>query len=367
MKIKKYFSTPKGIEINYYRVIHGIKTAIACLLGFTLETYYDWPFGHWIPITSMVVMSAQTHFGGAVHKAFMRFLGTMCGVTTAAVALWLFNNDIFVTASVIFISIMIFAYIASSHRDISYAGTLGGVTVILILAGQNVGLETAIQRGSAITLGIVIALLVSRFIFPIHARDRFRYHVATTLRNLNKLYSSMTLLPTGLKYQEGEIAAKLNSNIAADIAAQPRLIHEAIVGSREFAAKKVFFNAIINSEQNLNRLINLICLSLYEAKSLADAEKQLQETIELNKVIRHSLNNLADSFELNEKPRKLMDLNKALIKINKIITKLPQNENSHEIIAEHSFLFFMEQLLKELENLQRLIIKVNSKKANSML
>src|SRR4030067_2765553 len=96
MESKKYFSLLEDLNINYYRVIHGLKTAVACLVGLAIEKYYDWPSGQWVPITIMVVMSAQTHFGGALRKAYMRFLGTVCGVITVVAVLWFFGGNLVV-------------------------------------------------------------------------------------------------------------------------------------------------------------------------------------------------------------------------------------------------------------------------------
>ena len=90
MKSKRYFPSFLHWHLNYYQVIHSIKTAIACLIGVTLEKYYNWPSGQWVPITIMVVMSAQTHFGGALRKSYMRLLGTISGVAVTVTVLWFF-------------------------------------------------------------------------------------------------------------------------------------------------------------------------------------------------------------------------------------------------------------------------------------
>lgn len=363
MEIKRYFSALKGLDINYHRVIHGIKTALACLIGLAIERYYQWPMGQWVPITIMVVMSAQTHFGGAVQKAIMRFLGTVVGVATVVAVLWLFGDNVVVIFCTIFLASIFFAYIASSHGDISYAGNLGGVTVILILAGQQISIETAIQRGFYIVLGIVIALLVSRFVFPIHARDRLRYHVAITLRNLSKLYLAVIQLnPESDQKIEG-----ISSKIAADIAAQPRLIHEAVVGSRVFAAKKGVFGAIIGSEHSLNRFINLMYLSLHEAASPMLIKQQLEAVAMLHDTICNGLDDLANCFESAVEPKEVVNLHDALAIITQVVAGLPKEEDPHQIIVEHSFLFFMEQILKELENMRKLIAKVNGKNGGNVI
>lgn len=367
MKIKQYFSALKKIDINYYRVIHSLKTAFACLIGLMLEKYYQWPTGQWIPITIMVVMSAQTHFGGAARKALMRFLGTIGGVAIVVTALWFFGSNVIVVFCTVFLASIIFTYVASSYGDISYAGTLGGVTVILVLTGQQISIETAIQRGFYIVIGIVIALLVSRFIFPIHARNRLRYHVAITLRNLGKLYFAAVQLNDNLGPELESTNTKLSFQVADDIATQPRLIHEAVIGSRVFAAKKAFFVEILSGEQSLNRLINLIYLSLHEADSPMDIKKQLAAVGGVHEIIVNGFSYLANCFEAMEEPKDVVHFEDALARITKVVEELPKERDAHRLIIEHSFLFFMEQILKELENMRKLIIIVNSKNKDNVV
>lgn len=359
MKIKKKFLPFGFFGLNHYRIIHGIKTAIACLAGVAIEKYFAWPSGQWVPITIMVVMSAQTHFGGAVRKAAMRFLGTLGGVATAIAVLWFFGDNLTVIFCTIFFASIIFTYVASSHGDISYAGTLGGVTVILVLTGQQVSIETAIQRGGYIAIGIVIALLISRCFFPIHARDRLRYHVATTLRNLSNLYETIVQLQ--------EVKQELVTLIVDDIASQQRLIYEAVIGSREFAAKKSVFTAILSSEHCLNRLINLCYLSIQEATSSAVVKKQLEDVGEAHNIITCNLKYLADCFEACEQPQKIVNLEKLLVEITSVAARTQQKEEIHQLIVEHSFLFLVEQILKELENIRKLIIKANSKNKDNVV
>lgn len=342
MKIKEYLH---HFNFNRYRVIHSVKTAIGCLIGVVIEKYYNLPSGQWIPITIMVVMSAQTHFGGALRKAYMRFFGTVSGILATTAVLYFFGNYISVIFVAVFVVCMIFTYVASSNGDISYAGTLGGVTMLLTLTGQQATIETAMQRGVYIVVGIIIALLVSRFIFPIHARNRFRYHVSTTLRNLQKLYH---------KTIQREVDIKLVDIVAKDIYFdQPRLITEAASGSLSFSSNKIFFTEIVNSERQLNRLINLIHLSLRE-DSLIVAK-------DFHKLIENSLSYLADCFENIKQPQAMTDLDNAVNKIAQLVEKTSKNDETFKIITEYSFVFFLEQILKELENMQKLIIKVNGK------
>lgn len=366
MKIKEYFSISRYWPLNYNRVIHSIKTAIACLIGVAIEKYFDLPSGLWIPITIMVVMSAQVHFGAALRKSYMRFLGTISGITITITTLLLFGNNIIAIFCIVFVAILVFTYIASNKGDINYAGTLGGVTVLLTLTGQQVGIEIAVQRGLYIIIGIVIALLVSRTIFPIHARDRFRYHVATTLRNLQSLYRKIAQMDIQLEQKPADI--ELEDIVATDISNnQPRLVNEAASGSTLFAAKKIFFKEIIHSEYQLNRLIDLTYCSLCAIGSLETIKEYLEAVKDWHKVIEDSLNNLADCFEYAKTPGAMTDLDDAIQKITQLVEKLPKNDEINRMITGHSFIFFMEQILKELKNMKKLIEKVNSKNHNNMV
>lgn len=364
MKIKEYFSTK--IHWNYYRIIHSIKTSIGCLIGVAIEKYYNLPSGQWIPITIMVVMSAQAHFGGALRKSYMRLLGTISGVAVAITTLWFFGNNLVAIFCIVFIVCAIFTYVASSNGDISYAGTLGGTTVLLTLTGQQVGIEITIQRGLYIVVGIIIALLSSRFIFPIHARDRFRYHVAATLRNLQKLYCKTVQISAQLNTKD--VDTELEDIVAADISFdQPRLISEAVAGSLIFASNKIFFTEIINSEHQLNRLINLMHISLREFGSLTVIKEHLAVANDLHRVIEDGLNHLADCFEGIKQPQTAIDLEGTINKASQLLEKIPKNDEAYKLITGYSFIFFIEQILKELQNLKQLIAKVNSKNGNSVV
>jgi hypothetical protein len=366
MEIKKYLSILRHWPFKYYRTIHGIKTAIGCLIGVAIEKYLDLPSGQWIPITVMVVMSAQVHFGGALRKAYMRFLGTVSGIAITIATLWLFGNNLVAIFCVIFIVIIIFTYIASSKGDINYAGTLGGVTTLLTLTGQQVGIDIAIQRGLYIIVGIIIALLVSRIICPIHARDRFRYHVATTLRNLKELYYKIAQMDIHLEQEA--IDTELENVVATDISInQPHLVSEATAGSRFFASKKTFFTQIINSEHQLNRLIGLTYRCLCAIESPEVVKEYLITVNDLHIVIENNLLYLADCFENMKQPEISADLDDAIYKITQTVEKLPKNNEIHKIITGYSFVFFMEQILKELKILNQLIKKVSSKNNNSVV
>lgn len=336
------------------------------MIGVFIDKYYDLPSGQWIPITVMVVMSAQVHFGGALRKAYLRFLGTASGIISTIIVLYLFGNSTEVVLIASFIFCMFFTYVASSVENISYAGTLGGVTMLLTLTGQQASIEIAMQRGLYILLGIVIALLVSRFIFPIHARDRFRVRVVTTLRNLCKLYEKVVKMDFDPKQKN--IDTKLDAIVAYDISFdQPQLISEAASGHIKFANNKHLFKQLVDSEHKLNRLINLMYINLCENQNNESTKECLSNFSDAHKIIGKTFMYLADCFENVTIPKSILCADEEVSDVAQNIEQYIKNNKSNNIIFNCSFIFLMEQILKELENTSELITKVNSHNHNDMI
>ncbi|MDR3491052.1 MAG: FUSC family protein [Gammaproteobacteria bacterium] len=184
---------------TYERIIHSIKTAVACLIGFSLTLII--PFknnGQWLIVTIIVVMCAQINVGSVLQKSYMRLIGTLTGSIIAAVTLTFFSPSIQVTACVIGASILLFSFIATSDKNYSASGPLGAVTVIIILINQGSATVTgAAERFLEISVGITIAALVSQFIFPINARYHLKMMQAKALSQIREYYiATLMMLPT---------------------------------------------------------------------------------------------------------------------------------------------------------------------------
>lgn len=357
-KKSKNISAQLWSKLDPYRTIHSIKTAIACLIGLAIVTYFRWPMGQWVPITIIVVMSAQARFGGALQKAYMRFLGTAAGVMVTLLTLTFFNHDLVAVFTVIFLSCLVFTYIATEESAVSYAGVLGGVTVVLTLTGLNVDRYYALQRGFYIVVGIIIALLVSRFVFPLHAREKLRDSVANTICNLRNLYFAMV--------QGEDIDAEklrlFNVRITKSIGEQMQLISEASLGSRYFAQhRKALFTEIYSSERRLYRLINLMERSLSEAgaNEFIKAMHKIRSIEEVHAIIEHSLDNLGGCFAKSAEVDGELNLDELTHRLTLVLQKLPATEDWQKLIGEHSFVFFLQQIIEEIVEMQGLVKKIN--------
>lgn len=179
--------------IDIERIIHSLKTAFACLIGFAFTRFAHLPVDQWLIITIIVVMTAQINVGSMLQKSYLRFLSTIIGSVIAAITIKVFGHEFFPIASVIALSVAFFSYIATGPSEIREAGTLGAATVVIILVGNNPTILTAVERCVEICIGILIAALVSQFILPIHARVHLRRSQVETMQQLRHYYEAALL------------------------------------------------------------------------------------------------------------------------------------------------------------------------------
>jgi len=243
-----------GFSFTSERTINSIKTAIACVIALFVAQFPLLPMGQWVLISVVVVMSGQAHVGGALQKAYMRIIGTISGALVAGLTLYFFKENELAILIVIFFSCGIFAYIASmGGQAAAGAGTLGSVTVILVLLNKSPDISLAIYRPVEIIIGIMIALVVTTFIFPIRATTLLKRDLSSLLNDLRillqeaveikkeaapmvisqvleeKVLKSFTAQRALLVEAKSEHSSKLEKSLLLEIMQQERRIYRAIL------------------------------------------------------------------------------------------------------------------------------------------
>lgn len=74
---------------RHYRIVHGIRIALAFILTFLLVRLFSIPEGTWPLITLVVIMGPISFWGNVVPRAFERIGGTILGAALGLVALFL--------------------------------------------------------------------------------------------------------------------------------------------------------------------------------------------------------------------------------------------------------------------------------------
>lgn len=72
---------------RHYRIVHGIRIALAFIFTFLLVRLFSIPEGTWPLITLVVIMGPISFWGNVVPRAFERIGGTILGAALGLVAL----------------------------------------------------------------------------------------------------------------------------------------------------------------------------------------------------------------------------------------------------------------------------------------
>ncbi len=248
------------------RLIHSLKTAIACSGAYLLTRAIGAPADQWVVISVIVVMCAQIYVGGIMQKSYLRLLGTLLGCLTATLTIIFFNTSFIAILCTIAIASFIFSFIATSREDLSQMGTLGAVTTIIILFGSPPSLGFAGMRFLEISVGILIAALVSQFIFPIHARTHLRRSQAVTLGQIRDYYQAAMI--NRFSDPDKVSSGDLDEIIIKSMLKQRQLAKEA---APELIGKRFdpdHFARSLYCEREILRAINFMDMALSKMESI---------------------------------------------------------------------------------------------------
>jgi uncharacterized membrane protein YgaE (UPF0421/DUF939 family) len=173
--------------------------------------------------------------------------------------LWLVYPNVALTILILCVATAVFSYIADSPSTWSEAGPLGAVTLIIIVISPDPNFYTVMSRFLEINLGIIIALLVSRFIWPLHSRTQLRYILVDTLQNLKALAQKLEefTLKNG-DDNNTKLQEIFENKILNNIGIQKKLIKEVMSESfGRFNLEKTF-KKILEAEREILRCITLM-------------------------------------------------------------------------------------------------------------
>lgn len=167
--------------------IHALKFTIAFSIAYFLTKILDDPNSVWILITVSVIMTAQPVVGQQMQKGMMRIVGTTIGAFIGFLAFHLLANTVWLFVLVILIAFVVARFAARSSADFSYAAVLCMVTFSLLALTPKTDLHFALMRVKDISIGVVISLLISKFVFPLTSRRALLFEAQRNLIRLREL------------------------------------------------------------------------------------------------------------------------------------------------------------------------------------
>jgi hypothetical protein len=166
-------------------LIHAAKTTLAAALCWWLALRFGWRDGYWGSISAIIVL--QSNVGATVSASRDRLLGTLIG------ALFGFAFSLFGTLPWNFMLAVLTAMIVCGLLGLRNSSRLAGVTIAIIMLVNKDGprLRLAADRVGEVILGIVVALIITTFVFPDRARVRLRDGLAQEFLLLGTFFEAI--------------------------------------------------------------------------------------------------------------------------------------------------------------------------------
>ncbi|WP_309399552.1 FUSC family protein [Cerasicoccus maritimus] len=168
---------PNGWKPDALRLRHAIKVGIACIIALYAYLWLQWPSGVTSFLTCSIVM--QVSAVASNQKSMLRLGGCLLGGIFGAFTLTFIepNFATYYTYCVpLFFIFAFFSWINNGPVKYAYAGFQAQLAFLLmtsISAEQSIDLAAGVDRFLGILLGVFIAALVHRIIWPVLPEKEF--------------------------------------------------------------------------------------------------------------------------------------------------------------------------------------------------
>jgi uncharacterized membrane protein YgaE (UPF0421/DUF939 family) len=144
---------------------HALKTGLAGALALFLAELAHLPQGYWAAISAVIVM--QSEFQSALKASLMRIAGTALGAIVVVPFAELLPGSIPAFGVAVAITILVSFVLRLEESQRLAAAT---VAIIMLIGRTEPAWLSAIYRFIEVSFGVVISLLIARFVWPAHTQ-----------------------------------------------------------------------------------------------------------------------------------------------------------------------------------------------------
>lgn len=167
----------------------GIKVGLSTSLTLVAWLYTHWPGGA-LGIISAWSISKQNLYDSNT-RAIQRLYGTLLGGGFSLLYLHFFTDNIWTMLCALFIGVFSFSFYASWKQvNNSYLGIQANLTLTMAIVATlapDISIAPPLERLGGIMMGGIIALLISRLIWPVHPKHMLRDSIHATMKHLAEL------------------------------------------------------------------------------------------------------------------------------------------------------------------------------------
>ncbi|MFN4011343.1 MAG: FUSC family protein [Pannonibacter sp.] len=171
-------------------LLFSVKSFAAAMLAYYVALHIGLPKPFWAIVTVYIV--SQTSAGASLSRGVYRFAGTIAGAVATVAIVPNFVNDPIACSAVLACWIGLCLFLSLLDRTPrAYAFVLAGYTASLIgfpsVLDPGAVFDTASVRVQEISIGILCAVLVHRYVFPKRMTGQFTGKLSATLRDARRL------------------------------------------------------------------------------------------------------------------------------------------------------------------------------------
>ena len=189
-KARTSFLRTPTMKADADAILFSVKSFAAAMLAYYVSLRIGLPKPFWAIITVYIV--SQTSAGASFSRGVYRFAGTLVGAIATVAIVPNFVNDPMLCSIVLagWIGLCLF-FSLLDRTPRAYAFVLAGYTASLIgfpsVLDPGSVFETASLRVQEISIGILCAVLIHRYVLPKPMTGQFTGKLSTTLRDARRL------------------------------------------------------------------------------------------------------------------------------------------------------------------------------------
>ncbi|WP_391089053.1 FUSC family protein [Vibrio sp. NH-UV-68] len=343
MNLSRTISRVDTLIFQNYRIVHGIRIALAFVITLAFTNYLQLPESTWILITLVVVMAPISYLGNVLPRAWHRTMGTLIGALSGIAAI--FIGQYSQVAMYLWCSLIMFlsAYFALGKRP--YVGLLIGITLSVTIGGGKHDVFIALWRGLDVTVGCILAVLFC-LIYPQRAFIHWRMTVGNTLNQMAKMYR-ISCSPNLVEQPD---ISKQQRRVIGELARMDKLSAPSI---KESKLSSALIASVVAELRNTLYSIELLHRSYWSDRSthlnmlysdtLADCQQSIEQELE-------SLANLITKGAEHELPP-TDNISEMLAQLTDHLPNIPGEQ-----MSVYSYIWLNCKLMEDLINLRRLLI-----------
>ena len=301
------------MNITAIHMIHGLKTALAGLLAYSITLFFNMEFGYWAVISTVIVM--QIYVADSMEMCLYRLSGTIIGAILGVGVILMIPITPGWVGVALFVTIGLCSFLTRYKPKYKMAAITSAIIVMTGMHSPNI-IEFGLFRVLEICLGILCATAVSLVVFPRKKADVLRKKLESQAMGCSE---NCNLLVEAFITKQQNVDESMMDTLIQDVWNNQSFFinirrHEALIYklNENFPAKVFVMGRVAEHLRNMVRILNSLDTTGYDII-------MAKELMAISKASGDALVGLMknDPFDKTELERLVQEMDSKLLNIRK--------------------------------------------------